>query len=480
MPRNPKTPLSRNQRFRYLSTAITAAVAVALVLLNLVTTYLTNRYPLTIDLTSDQVFQLTGQSKEYLAGLSQPVTLTVLNSRDSFESSGSYYHQALQVLEQYAKLSDNITLEYVDLLKNPAVASQYGDLNVGVSDIVVSGPNGSKVLTAYDLFNIESSYYGGYIASSKAEQALTSAIVGVTSGASAKAAFLTGHGEQYPSAFAQLLTSNNLEVTTLSPAVEEIPQDVDLLLMCAPTNDPDQEVLDKLSAFLSQEGKTLLYFADVGQPQLPRLSQFLAQWGIQVEEGTLFETDNTKIVNFNPYFSVTQISDYTLTGTMQDTSIPLTLPFARPLSTLFQQSMGRTVTVLLRSSQSSGLLPPDAGEDWQPAQEDLVGETPIAVLSQQSFEDGSSSQVVVISSLTALSDNLLSSGSFSNADYFLSVINSLTGREDVISIQAKTLGGQELGINTSQAITIGLFFLILLPAATLVCGLVIWLRRRHL
>ena len=220
-------------------------------------------------------------------------------------ASGEYYVQAHSVIEQYEKYSDQITLEYVDLLENPSLASAYEDVQIG--DIIVSSGNRSQTLTAYDLFNVESgSYYGNYITSSRAEQAMTSAIMNVTSETQVKAGVLTGHSEQYPDGFVQLLENNNFEVVSVSPATEEIPEDIDVLIWVAPINDPDQDVLDKLDAFLSDnEEKTLLYFADTTQPVLPRLEAFLEKWGIAVEPSSVIETDNRKIINSNPYFSTT-------------------------------------------------------------------------------------------------------------------------------------------------------------------------------
>ena len=68
---------------------------------------------------------------------------------------------------------------------------------------------------------------------------------------------------------------------------------------------------------------------------------------------------------------------------------------------------------------------------------------------------------------------------FSNADYYLSVLNTLTHRENVIAIQSKTLGGQELGLNTAQVFLIGLSFMIAVPIITLGFGMYLWLKRRN-
>lgn len=472
-------PTTRRQKYLMLSGATTFLIVVALVLLNVLTAYLTEHYPISVDLTPEKVFQLTDQSKEYLSELSEPVSIQVLTSESNFVGSGEYYVQANEVLKQYAQYSDQITLEYIDLLENPSLLSNYEDVQIG--DIIVSSARRSQTLTAYDLFNVESgSYYGSYITSSKAEQAMTSAIMNVTSETQVKTAIFTGHGEQYPDGFAELLTSNNFEVTSLNPTVDEIPEDVDVLIWMAPTNDPDQEVLDRVDVFLSQEGKTLLCFADTTQPELPRLDAFLQKWGISVELSSIVETDNNKIINMNPYFSTIQISDLTLTDTMSDTSIPLTMPFARPLEQVFETNMDISTTVLLKSSDTSSVIPYDTDsadlENWQPEE---YGPFPLAILSTKTFDDGETSQVVAYGSSVSLSDSLLQSGSFANADYYLSVMNTLTHRENVISIQSKTLGGQELGLNTAQVFTIGLIFMIVVPIMTLGCGMYLWIKRRN-
>ena len=59
------------------------------------------------------------------------------------------------------------------------------------------------------------------------------------------------------------------------------------------------------------------------------------------------------------------------------------------------------------------------------------------------------------------------------------MLNTLTHRENVISIQSKTLGGQELGLNTAQVFIIGIAFMIVVPVVVLIWGMWIWYRRRN-
>lgn len=477
--REPYRPASRRQKYLMISSATTLLVVVALVLVNVITVYLTDRYPITLDLTPQKLFELTDQSKEYLNRLEEPISIQVLNNEESFRSGGEYFVQAQEVLSQYERCSDKVTLEYIDLLANPSLAAQYEDVQIG--DIIISSGKRSQTLSAYDLFQIESGSYGSYITASKAEQMVTSAIMNVTSSEQIQAAILTGHGEQYPDDFVKLMEQNNFAVRSVSPAQEEIPQEVQVLLWVAPINDPDQTVLDRLDTFLQEEaGRTLLYFADTTQPELPRLEAFLEKWGIQVQPSSVIETDNRRIINVNPYFSTTQIEEPELTDTMTDITIPLTLPFARPLEAVFETNLEWNTTVLLRSSDSSAAIPYGlTDEELKNWTAEEYQSFPLAILSRKSFADEQTSQVAVFGSSVSLSDSLLGSGSFSNADYYLSVLNTLTQRENVISIQSKTLGGQELGLNTAQVFTIGFLFIAVVPIMTLACGLYLWLKRRN-
>ena len=104
---------------------------------------------------------------------------------------------------------------------------------------------------------------------------------------------------------------------------------------------------------------------------------------------------------------------------------------------------------------------------------------PLAILSEKSFEDGKSSRVGSLWFSGVIERFSAEQRFVRNSDYYLSVLNTLTHRENIISIQSKTLGGQELGLNTAQVFLIGSGFMIVLPIVTLCCGLYLWLKRKN-
>ena len=89
------------------------------------------------------------------------------------------------------------------------------------------------------------------------------------------------------------------------------------------------------------------------------------------------------------------------------------------------------------------------------------------------------SHVIVSSSAMSCESSLLSGSTFVNGKYYISLLNSLLGRESNFSITAKTLDTTTLTMTNFQILSIGAVFAIIIPLALLVVGVVVWLRRRH-
>ena len=179
-----------------LASCITILVIAAIVLLNVVTSVCAEKFPLSWDLTSNKVFTLTDQSKNFLNVLDKDVEITLLNDENSFSDKNEYFKQANTVLKQYAKLSSKVKINYVDVVKNPTyIQNNYPNENLNTNSIIVRCQNKYKVITINDIFDISYNYYGGSgVTASKAEQELTAAIVYVTSEQQNLVAIVKGYG----------------------------------------------------------------------------------------------------------------------------------------------------------------------------------------------------------------------------------------------------------------------------------------------
>ncbi|MDR2402601.1 MAG: GldG family protein [Spirochaetaceae bacterium] len=476
----------RTFRHGIVSTFITALVILVVVMLNAGLSMVFRKYPLNIDLTEDQIFEISGDTRDFLSRLEKDVEIYILNTEEQFTASSpvDYFVQANEVIRKYAQLSPRIRLSYLDLLRNPDFGSRYPNVSLKVNDILLVSGDRNRVLSSSDLFNIRNSVYGQYIMSSKAEQAMTSALLNITGEDTVSVQVAGGHGEDDISPFIELLSLNVYEVGSFNLLTEDIPGDTSLVILAAPDRDLSEEELQKLDVFLaSGNNKNLFYFASADQPALPNLSAFLDEWGIAVDEGVAFETDRARIFGNSVYISFADYGEEEFSKNVSERGLYAVVPQSRPLRQVYEAERYRTVKTLLRLSPNSGIRPGVAGADWSPALEDLGGNVPVLLLSR-SFRTGLSgsterSNVLVCGSALALNSSILGSPNIANSAYFLDLTGSLTGRELSIRIVDKTIGFSELGITVGKLIVIAAIFVVLLPLAILITGIVVWLRRRH-
>jgi hypothetical protein len=476
----------RNFRYGLVSVIITITVIAFIVLLNAMLTFLFKKYPLTIDLTENRAFEISPDTEKLLASLNQDVAIYVMNTESRFVSSSpeQYFIQANEVIRKYAQYSSRIRLEYVDLIRNPDFGSRYPGEDIKVNDILLVSGDKRRILSSTDLFNIRSSYYGSYVASSKAEQAMTSALLGITSGKQLLAAVIGGHGETALDAFMELLRLNSYQTMDVNLFTGNAPDDASILILAAPVRDLSADELRKIDAFLEGgDNRMFFYLASPGQGALPNLGEYLGEWGVAVDSGVVFETDNSRLISPSPYIAVVDYAEDEYAKNMIRQDLRAVIPQSRPLRALFESARYRTVKPLLQFSPSSGVRPADAPNDWAPGPLQIRGNVPALMLSSQFRNNAAgdlvNAHVLVSGSAFAVEGAFLASPNIANGGYFLDLLGRLSGREDQIYIQDKTMGFAELGANVLHIMAIAGVFVVLLPLAVLIAGIVVWLRRRH-
>jgi len=479
---------NRNLKYGAVSVIITIIVIAFIVLLNTALTFLFNRFPLNIDLTKNRVFEISGDTGNILLNLDKDVVIYVMNTESGFISTSpaEYFIQANEIIKKYAQYSPSgrVRIEYIDLIRNPDFASRYPDDQIQMNDIIIASGDKYKVIFPSKLFNVFSSEYGSFVASSRAEQALTSALVNVISGKIFKAALVSGHGIQDIASFLELLILNNYEITEVNLLTEDIPSDVSLLILCDPSRDLSLNELRKIDAFLdSADARVLFYIASLLQPELPNLDDFLKEWGIAVDPGIVFESDNSRLISPSSYIAIVDYAESQHSRNMLQRNLQMMMAQSRPLRMVYEEFRSRFVTTLLKFSGSSGIRPSNAPNDWVPSAAYVTGNVPALLLSTQTKNDVNwniiSSHVLVLGSILALEETTLGNPYIANSAYFLDLIGNLTGRDDNFYITDKIIGFTDLKASYSQVIAIIIIFVIILPLAVIGAGIAIWLKRRH-
>ncbi len=469
---------------------LTVIVIIAcVVVLNISVVIVTDRLVLQKDLTASNIFTLSAEATEALKKLTKQVKIEVLAREETFVNTSTYNAQANEIIKQIAKASPNVDLEYIDYVKNPGYTSKYPSLTIKQGDIMVLSDRANHLIKTEDLFNYVSGQGGNpAIGSSKAEEAVISGILNVTAQTKPIVSVISGHSEYTMPSFEALLTKNNYEVVTNNLLIEGINKNALFALLIAPKTDLSPQELEALDAFLTNGGnfgKTLVYFADSATPSTPNLDTFLAEWGIEVGNGTVFETDENKVYNYQPFYAVAEYVDFKYSDMLRSADLPLLMPMSRPLSTPFAVKANYTTTTLAQFSKSSGVRPIDAPESFTAKDAEVLGPIPALVLT--SYVNGndptastySTSNVLVSGSTATIDAFAIDNASFANSEYFINIFNDIANRKDVIKITPKTITGQALNLTATQVDAIGSIFIFVIPAVILALGIFVWMRRRH-
>lgn len=506
-----------------MATVFTCVFVALLVLVNVVTTMLFDRYPITIDLTTNKIYSVSNDTEDYVKKVNVDVQVTIFADENTYTNYSSYNKQAVELLKNYCKLNHHITYRFVDIDSHPEIVKEYTD-TISQFDMIfetktkVDGKEISRtrklgmldLLTFTDEFeeklsqsgySIDTlaqqaggdlsflSYYGSYVESSNAEQAFTSALMTVTDPNPVYVTILTGRSELTQLTYFQtLLTANGYNVNTVDITSEDIPDDTDVVVIPAPKTDYLAEDITKVSDFLNNDGnlgKQLLYIASYGQEDTPNLDEFLSEYGLSVGKGVICESDSGKYYN-SPCVTVASTVSDNFTQDVSTKNPAILSALCRPVNTLFdEQDMVSTDAYLKSSdsaytanveiSQTTGQV--NIGDALVKGQQNYM-----AVGSKAKFTDDNKtlySNVIAVGSEGMLSDTYLQYSQYQNSEYFISVINGLTGKTAGITITPKTITGNVFDITQQQKTVLKWTFCLGVPVVVLIVGIVIWARRKN-
>lgn len=487
---------TKKLKYGSAATAITVIVIALVVLVNVIITLVGERTDLTIDLTSKGNFEISQESIDYITSISEPVEIVTMSSEDVFRDAGSvYYKQAYEVLKKYALNSDNITVKFVDMTADPTYANKYSEIykgNIAANNIVVTSGNRIKVLTVNDLFNTEMNYqtFSYNIVSSKAEQALTSAIMYVTDPAPKTAVIMdTGESDISNDAVRSLLEDDGFDVSEFDPNAEDFPYEADLMVINAPINDLSEDVITKLYDYLENGGnygRNLIYLASYSQKATKNIDAFLAEWGLEVGNGVVGDTNTSNLASTATLYAIRNfIEDNDYSGNVAQKDLPVVSYFARPVNILFENSGNVTTYSLLKTADTSFVFTDEMQAAAQNGEEPEIVNgvyNTIALGSKYMFDKNNVAQksnLLVFGSSAMLDSTITGTSYYNNGDYFISIVNAMTGKNGGISIVAKDLTAPTFDTTVAKANAAFWVFVILLPAAILITGIVIWLKRRH-
>ena len=480
---------SRKARHGSLAIVIVAVVVAIVIVLNVICGLLVDRFPdLKLDLTANQSFALQDDTIDYVSHLNKEVTLNVLMPENEVENQGTYFIQAKNLLDKIKSNSNGrIDIKYIDLTSNPTFTSNYPNIDWSGGNnyfMLVECGKQYKALKVEDCFEYDEStysYYGQYqFTGTTIEQAVVTAILNVTADDKVVVDMIKGNNEQDYSALKTLLENNAYEVNEISLVTQDIDDNAEFIMIYAPSVDLDEGAVDKISKWLDNDGKygrTLIYVPCADKVDTPNIDALLDKWGMQVNGGYVFETNTDYLISGStPYAFITDYSDY-YKDNLKNSKIPVVVSDSHDII-IKDSEMAHS---LLTTSDKAGVQPYDYDEEWN-YQDAITGEPlNIAAEGVKTNNDEKSSRVVVFGSFTMFNETVMSYNSYNNSAYFMNVVNTIADKDDNgITIESKSLESAELGVTdvTTQSVMIAIF-VVILPAAILIAGLIVWLRRRN-
>lgn len=477
---------ARSFKHGSMSVVLTIVFIAAVVVVNIIVGLISERFNTTADLTNTGLYTLDETTENYLANnLDTDITLTVLRTEKEFEEQSSPYKQVNEILKKMEMTGGHVKVNYLDLDRNPNYTSQFKGETLDANYIVVECEKTGrhKILSPYEYFSFSQSYLQYIVEGSNIEQEAVSAMLAVANEDVVRVAFTEGYGESDSTALRELLSKNGYETETLNLTITDtIDPDIDFVVMYAPSIDPDASQLAKLDKYLDNGGaygKNVFYFASTTQPETPNIESLLNDWGISVGYYRIGQSDANYLISGVTLFAhLQQIADTDYTRDLLDSSLYTLGADLRPVYVLDRSSNDREV--LMTTYDNAFLYPLGEGIDSEfnieTAESGMFNDV---VISSRVRTDGSLSRLCVTGSVQLSGSSFFSYNNANNPEFFLGVFNTISGKEDGITIKAKTFSNVTFEMNAATANVLMIVLCVVIPVLVIVLGIVIWVRRRH-
>ena len=493
--------------------AVTAAVLAGLIVLNVLMGFLGNRVNLEFDMSPEKQHSISQENIDYLKSVDKEVEIIVCSAEDYYvqymgymaqgygvQSDPSlYFQQTLDLLERYPVFNNKIKVRYIDPQTSEftELSTQYSNEKLTYGDILVrtvgEEQERHKKIGFDDIYMItEDDTYASYgytisdIGGNDLETAVTGAIDYVVSDETKKVAFITGHSSNdYTAAYRELLEDNNYEIEDIDDEIiSSISNEYDALVLVAPDRDFQGSELDAISQFLENDGnleKGLVFFADASTKYLTNLYDFLAQWGIAVDEGVLFETSGGYSMPGDPttMISAPDTEDDLVSGLGY-----LLTGLNVPMSAAFESENGITVKALASTASSVVAAPVGTPADWEGYGDYTAQAYPTVLQSEMSqYNDDNeliASYVMAFSSTMFIDSQYSETDDFYNKDIALAAAERSVGADESgISFVSKSITNETFYPSDTSAAVIFAVFMLALPILTIVICVYIYIRRKN-
>jgi len=407
------------------------------------------------DLTEGQRNTLSQASVDVLKQVSGPVNVTAYATAQDAE--GDVRKMVETFLGSYQRAKKDFVLTFVDPRDQPQKAQAAGVRANG--EMVVEYNGRSEHLT------------------SLTEQDMTNLLLRLVRSAERQVAYLDGHGERKLDGranhdlgdFGAQLAVKGFKTTALNLAVApEVPDNVAVLIIAGPRVDVLAGEVGKIKRWI-EKGGNLLWLID--NDSLHGMQGLADELGLNLTSGTVVDPSAGSL-KLPPTFALaTAYGRHRITERFSVTSV---FPYARRIAA--NEGTKWRFAPLVEVAQEGWLEtgPIDKNIAFDP-KKDVHGPIVVAAALERSVGDRKQ-RVVVTGSGHFLANQFV--GTLGNLDLGVNMVNWLAGDDALITVQPRSRADLTLELTGAGLALLGFGFLFVLPLALLICGGVIWWRRR--
>ena len=455
----------------YSTGSIALAVAVVVVI-NIVLGEMPSSWT-SVDMTSQKLYSLTDQTKEFVESINEDVTIYVIVAEDSQDTTLG------QTLQRYDDLSEHIKVEYVDPNVNPRFYMQYTD-SISMNSLIVVSEKRNKVIDYSSIYESSFDYttYTSTTTGYDGEGQITSALDYVLSDSMPKVYMTEGHGEYtLSSSFTNALKKENVDCETVNLMdYDTVPRDAACLIINAPGSDFSSDDTDKVIEYLNAGGN-VVFVTGLTEGETPNLDAITDYMGLSIAEGLVVEQDAANYYR-NPYYLLPTQSYSTYTAGLYN-QYYIFAPYVQGIVIENEEAEGITYNSFLSTSDKAFAKVGDINvQNFDKAEGDIDGPFGVGVSAVKELAEETSATLIVYGCDQLFTDEANSMVSGANGVLFTNTVSSFVDHEVSVSIPAKSYEISYLTIPQSKAVLVGMMTIIVIPVGCLAAGFVIWFRRR--
>ncbi len=460
-----------------------AAVLIVFIVVNV----LLERLPMSVDLTANDQFSITSETKEILKNLNEDVEIIALYDRVK-GMADTKRAEVIRILDLYDAYS-RVTVSYVSLDSNPNIINDtVGQANAAAyseGDYIVKSGKRTKRIAANDMFETDTQYISNiipvtYATGNQTELKVSTAVRYVTRESIPNLYVSTGLQETDKSNYSKIfedLDNMNILVKELNLSqVEAIPEDAGAIVFLSPKRDLSEVEYDLLHSWLINGGMVFFAFdSDRTGVRLDRFNELLSGlYGLSVNNDIVSDEEAYRIAaaakssvitasaQKNGPLSVINLEKSYFSFDSRSINVLSTAGYFESFP-LVQTSSSATSTAYGSGAETKGVATLAACGDY--------------------YGDGHRTRAVVMGSSLGLTDENIQKYSDTSSELlFLYSIDWMMGDDTMesLEIETKPYSTTVLTVDNVKSKWIFAFSVIIYPLAIIAVGVVIWLRRRHL